>query len=254
MFLLLPLTQVFTAEVWTEDFEIGPFDEWYLRGYELIDNTAYQTDVAPTITNGMLQMPLINRFDWNASQALRNSTLAYGSWSFDLYVTPGLDHTPYCAFWPISNIALNLSGLALDDPYLNAYYVLFGEFNADGTPHIDFWEITSGVENRFRKYDFMTPFAGSYHVEITRALDGNWRIYFDDIFLFSVVDNTTTTSERITISNRFGDPAFDNITLMDSFTDTHTPTISTTTDGTSGFTLLFLCFSMIAFCMWRRKR
>ncbi|MFX1538799.1 MAG: hypothetical protein ACFFDI_31815 [Promethearchaeota archaeon] len=227
IFFVLPLVPVSSEAVWSEDFEVGPFDDWYLRGYEVINDTFYfYPDAAPTITNGLLQYPNHSRETSYGSMAITNSTQAYGAWSFDFYVTPGLNHTPFCGFHPVSNLVLNSSGLDIDDPYLYGYYVLLGEITPDGTPRIDFYEVNSGNDHRIYNYELETPFTGSYHVEVTRDLSGTWRIYFDDMFLYSVVDNTTTTSERVAISNRFGDPAFDNITLAETFTDTHAPSIT----------------------------
>jgi len=223
--LLCPLSRVSASVVWEEDFEVWPFDDWYLEKYEVIDNILYPSqEPPPYITNGMLQMPYGSRDEeWDAFGAIHNSTLAYGSWSFDLYVTPGLNHTPFCAFQPVTNRVLNSSGLAVDDPYYRGYYLLLGEVTPDGTPRVEFRRILSGTDSRIYEYRLATPFNGSHHFDITRDLNGRWRIYFDNQFLYSVVDNTITTSERVAITNVLGDPAFDNITVTDDHMTVDTP-------------------------------
>jgi hypothetical protein len=229
IFLMISFTCGSAADVWTEDFEDPPFDDWYLERYEVINGTAYPSqEPPPSITNGMLQMPYGSRDDeWDAFGAIRNSTLAYGSWSFDLYVTPGLNHTPFCGFHPVSNRVLNSSGLAISDPpYYRGYYLLLGEVTPDGTPRVEFRRLLSGTDSRIYDYRLATPFNGSHHVDITRDLSGTWRIYIDNQFLYSVVDNAITASERVVITNVLGDPAFDNITLAETFTDTHAPLIT----------------------------
>ena len=88
LFLLFPLMTVSAEVVWAEDFETPPFD-WYLAGYKQVSGDppiTYKHDsYIPVIENGLLQMPN-TQTSWYFSQALRNSTVAYGSWGFDFTI------------------------------------------------------------------------------------------------------------------------------------------------------------------------
>ncbi|MHA2226740.1 MAG: hypothetical protein ACXAC8_16125 [Candidatus Hodarchaeales archaeon] len=248
---VIPFTQQVSATViWEEDFEVGPFDEWYLQGYNYTD-VFEPIDYFPTIENGRLQMP--NSRDWsiNGSVALRNSTLAYGTWSFDWYITLGENHETFEDVWLLSNLALNQTGLAHDDPYLNAYILnMVSASPHPGDAFIVLSKITSGNLVELAEWDFDGPLEGSHHVEVTRdSTNGTFRVYFDNEFLFSKTDNSHTTSERFAIASWYGDGAFDNITLDNAIID-HT----TTTESGSGFDWIILLFSLSVILIFFPKR
>ncbi len=108
--------------VWSEDFETPPFD-WYLSGYEQVSGDpaiTYRDDnYIPVIENGLLQMPN-TQTSWYFSQALCNSTLAYGSWDFDFTIKPDEDqinHSSMFNVYFISNCTRDLH----DEPSFPEY-------------------------------------------------------------------------------------------------------------------------------------
>jgi hypothetical protein len=237
---VIPLTQRVSATfVWTEDFEDPPFDEWYLQGYE-DDGVFAPSDCLPTIENGMLQMP--NTQIWgNASVAMRNSTLAYGTWSFDWYVNIGTNHASHDVVWLISNMVFNQTGLSQDNPYLYGYAI---NMNTE-IGYIDLYKMTSGVAyNLGVGGDINPPIYGSHHIDVTRTSDGTFYIYFDSEFVYTFTDNSHTTSERFVIASWLGDSAFDNITVSDTVDITTTTTTTTITTSTHGFDWIILLFSL----------
>ncbi|MHA2425954.1 MAG: hypothetical protein ACXAEF_14280, partial [Candidatus Thorarchaeota archaeon] len=78
------------AQVWTEDFEVSTvneLDDWVLQGYELISGTFYQVDHGFTIVDGELLAEDVY-VPWSiylsqVRRAIHNSSVAYGTWSFD---------------------------------------------------------------------------------------------------------------------------------------------------------------------------
>ena len=92
---LLPLTQVTAEVVWEEDWENPPFDEWIYMAYSFDDVNGFQPDTTadPAVVDGVFKTnsPTASFGDF-LSGANHNSTVAYGTWSFDCVVEPGVEH------------------------------------------------------------------------------------------------------------------------------------------------------------------
>ncbi|MHA2295886.1 MAG: hypothetical protein ACXAEU_07170 [Candidatus Hodarchaeales archaeon] len=212
-----PISQVTATEIWSENF--NTLGEWELRGADWPFPLDWNPDFAPTIENGVLQMPN-TQTDLHVSQAIHSSTVAYGNWSFDWYVTPGAEHEAYDIVNFIVNNFINESGeqrmemtgylLALTSnekvgSNLNAHAVTLAE-----------WINISNLWMVLKEYQFPSALEGSYHIDITRDITGEFSIYFNKELVLQETDNTTTTSEHFVFGSWYGDTVYDNLTVSDT--------------------------------------
>ena len=248
--LSLPFTQVSAEVVWEEDFESGPFDDWSLQGYESILDVFYPSNLLPSITNGLLQMPNI-RTGANWSAALRNCTIAYGTWSFDWIVEVGSDHISWDLVFFISDMPFNQSGMDRLDRETNGYILglksgdigIYGDYNNSiflFNLHMASYDLIG------LPYSFSEPITGSHRVVVTRGLQGEFNVYFDSTLIITTTHTTTTTSERVVFSSWFGDSAFDNISVSSS--------VDPPAKQTPSFELEVLILALFTYGYYSRRR
>ncbi|UCG03783.1 MAG: hypothetical protein JSW11_07310 [Candidatus Heimdallarchaeota archaeon] len=261
---LLPLTQVTAKVVWKEDWENPPFDEWTLVGYSYDDVNGFQPNTTndPAVVDGVLKMNSPSDSFGNFwSSAYRNSTVAYGTWSFDWMVEPGEDHESYVnIFFLINDFPRNLTGVTIALPTPGYRLILqSGSKGPLGDNSINFFR--SGVGDPLQTKVFTSSITGSHHIDITRSLNGRFNVFFDATGssappIISITHNGTTTCEQFVVGSWIGDSAIDNITISDTIdvTPTGTTTSATTTDGTPSFELEVLVFSLVLFFIVSRKR
>ncbi|MHA2247187.1 MAG: hypothetical protein ACXADY_19735 [Candidatus Hodarchaeales archaeon] len=209
------------GEDWSATFE-SP-DEWKLQGFNYALDFDWDPYFAPKITNGVLKMP--NTQDkWYISQAIHPSTVAYGTWSFDWYVSAGTSHEAYEVIFFIVNdyFPTEQSGESTTD--MNGY-VLILTSNEEGVnlnaPYkravtLSECHSTSKIFNYLAFHQFPSALEGLYHIDITRDITGEFNIYFDKEHLFQVTDNTTTISEEFVFGSWYGDTTYDNLTVSNT--------------------------------------
>ncbi|UCE14500.1 MAG: hypothetical protein JSV04_04810, partial [Candidatus Heimdallarchaeota archaeon] len=59
-------------------------------------------------------------------------------------------------------------------------------------------------------HQFSSDITGSHHIDITRNLKGEFKVYFDSKQIITYTDNQTTTSEMCIFGSWTGDSSFDN--------------------------------------------
>jgi hypothetical protein len=272
--------------VWEEDFETPPFDEWTLQGHVEADvnpstRLAYPTTAVPEIIDGKLQMPVVTKEPGNlsVSSAIRNSTIAYGTWSFDWEInsSTGTEHEAWVNVWFITDMPINLTGVNLEEPFFDGYALML-QSASEGYSGVEpsciyLWKPTlSGGYTTLASYDIPgTKITGSHNIKITRnPLDGKFNVWFDSSHIITATHNSITTSERFFFRSHLGDSAFDNLTVSDSVdktvTETSEPsettttsesseTTDTTTTETSEYPHMFvLIVSISVIIILRRKR
>jgi hypothetical protein len=256
--LVFPLCQVSATIIWSEDFE-DRLDDWELQGYSY-DGTVFMPNdsVAPSIVNGRLQMPNTQVYnnEFTVSYIFRNSTVANGTWSFDWHVTPGDDHSSYDEiFFMTNNFPNNLTGFSVDQligKYSGYRLDLKSADRGDSTFKDRSITLAKYLPNFFsilKYHQFNTSITGFHHIDVTRNLQGEFKVYYDSSLIIQYTDNTITTSEKCVIISVIGDSAFDNITASD---DVLPPTTTTTT--TANFPSLFILFSVGVLIILRRKK
>jgi hypothetical protein len=280
---MFPLSRGNATLIWSEDFS-NPSD-WVLEGYHisLINEErtwVWNSTMIPDDSNSRLEsknvtyVSLFGSGSPTLSLGRRNSTVAYGTWSFDWYVTPGEENLASDTILFIMNdFPANASGFIVGeggDAYgyslrittielynqWNPRFLLVKESNtyAENIYHID-----ATMESHF----FTEPIEGSHHVDITRSNTGEFSVFFNNEFLFSAVDNTYTTSDEFVYGSWGGDSAIDNITVSNSVdltvpetsdTTTTTTTTTTATNGTPGFEFLVVLTAATSVLFYRKKR
>jgi hypothetical protein len=195
-----------SAVVWSDDFEDENIDDWEIIG---IDYTTIPGTLIPgnfSVSGGVLRNvgP-----EWD--YAIRNSSVAYGTWSFDVDIQrpEGLNRFPvgFMGDYNIENLQ-NATG--------NNYIISFRIFDDDPPGDIRLAKNIFGEE--------YTIFLDSYYVEIirgwkniivTREESGQFYVYLNGDLILDVVDTTHTTSECF-IFYGSANPAIDNITVSDT--------------------------------------
>ncbi|MHA2388090.1 MAG: hypothetical protein ACXACW_05135 [Candidatus Hodarchaeales archaeon] len=265
--LLLPLTQVSAGVVWEEDWETGPFDEWVFQGYFYNEVLKFQPNASsdPTAADGVFQTSSPSDvFGEYWSGAVRNSTIASGTWSFDWMNEAGVDHESYVnIFFLINNYPENLTDLPYEGDGNLTGYMLNLQSGTKGplTAHsINIGRITGGGVTLGTKA-YSTSITGSHHIDVTRTPEGQFNVYFDVTDsvatpIISVIDTTTTSFTQFAFGSWIGDSGIDNITVSNSIdiTPDTTTTTTTTAKNGSGFEVTVFVLSLSLFFIITRKR
>ena len=184
LLLLLQFSQASADIVWQEDFENPPFDDWTLGGYKVSGDLVYLTNQTPRIENGRLYTGNINYWP-NGTGAYHDSTVAYGTWSFDWIVPSELENQQNVGdhIFLISNLPIYLNGSEMTPPTLNGYVigmaVSFELIATNPGTFFTFGEINYGIYREMGEYTDPNPFTGVLHIDITRDNDGWFRVYLN---------------------------------------------------------------------------
>ena len=246
---------------WQESFENA--DDWTITDY-ITQSGVHITNPDPNegfkISDGILRAPNDSSF-LTFKQDYRSSTAAYGNWSFDWWTPNNVgtdfnrashDVIQFICNEPSSNY--NASGMTITD-YLydiSGYELGLSASNMIGqrmiwsAPRITIKKLPyKGDIITLKSYDFADEITGMHHIEITRDLDNEFKVYFDSELIITVTDADITTSEVLYLVSYAGDSGFDNVTVDGiTFTDETTPI----------FELLFVIPALIAIARIRRKR
>jgi hypothetical protein len=182
--------------VWQDDFNDGDYDLWTPEAgnFEVIGNALEATG---TIGWNFIRHP---------------STVAYGSWSFDVLAEPAPDNHSYV--YIIAGIGDNLPNYRLciwTDPYTTG-----GTVYATG-PGVSllYQSGAVGTTNSIAEWATDYSFVGTWHsINVTRNSDGLFTIRVDGTTRITVTNNALTTSTHF----RFGaqdNSAIDNIVVSD---------------------------------------
>jgi hypothetical protein len=273
--------------VWEEDFGNPPFDDWFLQNYSYKDNfnSLYlPNNYPPIIANGFLHMQTPSEM---IASAVHNSSVAYGTWSFDFHIANDQIREAVCAIMFIGNDYgggnLNLTGKTYSkiSSTMRSYVIYI-------TSGISIWSslhynsislfLWIGTEHQSIRtwrsigdYQLSSSINGSHNMTITRdSTQGEFHVYVDSEHLFNATNNEIITSEVFEFASFIGDISFDNLTICDSVgipcpptpttttttQDTTTQDTTTTTNETAriefGVLILVLVFSV--FYVHKRKR
>jgi hypothetical protein len=233
--------------VWEETFE--GYDDWEFFGAEGWYYFENATTFVPEFILGdgtLRASDILSIENLNTSQALHTSTVAYGTWSFDLtlpdpsiysftieFVYNSVDN--YYRFDKAANLPVYLSnktgyGLGFSNDE-NVFICYKGE---DGHETVE--------------TTFNTTLTGNHHFDITRSTDGLFIVYVDKDKgnpIIQYTNNDTTTSKKFGLTSLAG-LQIDNITVSDS--------VDPPPNGTDypHIFVLFVTFSVII--ILRKKR
>ncbi len=270
---LFPLTQVSAEVVWEEDWEHGPpFDEWIFQAYSYNEVDGFQPNAsaAPAVVDGVFKTNALSALFgyWGAqSGAYRNSSVAYGTWSFDWIIEPGVEHESYVNVFFITNkfheenITGNFAEIS-HYPNSSGYFLNLQSSPAGpfSTARIRFEQFGTG-RIVSQSYNFAGSISGTYHIDITRSPDGQFYVYLNYVNtstqpIISIKETIITTSETFGFGAWFGDSGIDNISIDNEVVITRTTTATTTTtaDGGPGFQFEVLVLSLALLFVTSRKR
>ncbi len=228
--------------VWEEDFENLPLNDWFLESYDT-GGLVYPfepIDCDPFIDNGSIHLhtpsEAVSPNDFLVT-AIHNSSVAYGSWSFDFFTPEGQDPQSVGGAMFIGNNYgcgnVNLTGIRYSQ--LRACfqsYVIYIGTGGWGRGNSITINMYNGGDYTFIG-DSGSPnlnITGFHHLNITRDLTGLFTVYLDSEEIFQETNNEITTSEIFEFVSFYGQISFDNLTVCDSVGPClPTPTTTTTT-------------------------
>ncbi len=193
-------------EAWSDDFDDGNIDGWGVQGF----SPTYPpwTKIPGNITADDKTMRAYGPY-WN--EAWRTSNVAYGSWAFDVHCVDTPEERCYIAF--VSG------GPPLNPTNLSSYPFEYGIIPVTGL--YDRWStgfllyrrpVVSPYLVSLGFYD-LEEVSGWYHIYITRDLDGNFAVYFNDTLGITAKHADYTTSDLFTFTAEAG-IALDNIVVQ----------------------------------------
>ena len=210
--------------IWSENFDGGDISNWnffeinWTLPLGVVNLTANPYDLF-NVSEGVLRAigP-----EWNT--AAINSTIAYGTWTFDLDMQRAAEY---------DHFAVELIGEKFNETWLPSDHTVDGYRLSILIPDED----PDGVV-RFVKGERDKPsvFLGTYSMSvirgwhnfiITRELTGQFHVYMDGIHIIEALDNTTIRYEQFCFFT-MANPAIDNITISDTIDfDKAPPTLYT---------------------------
>jgi hypothetical protein len=177
--------------IWSDDFYDGNYDGWKVTHgeWEISNETLQPLDVT----------------DLNYCVITHPSTVAYGTWSFDLKLTPYKNF--YFAF-------INSNGTFATYGYFYELQI----FPQSTSSQFRFRKVTGDyettLENLFDHFAY-TKSDDWNHIDITRDQNGKFSMFLDKELLFEVTDDNITTSEAFIITSHPHGGYIDNIEVSD---------------------------------------
>jgi hypothetical protein len=227
---LIPINRGSAAIIWSEEFE--DLNDWDLYEWEDFDaqtsKATNPTDPKFTIVDGALTNP--NDQLLVARNAIHDSSVAYGTWSFDWYISPEPEHDSALILWFIhTDLKYNYNMTGVSGPqyarHLMSYGLAFISSSKvlESAPEAKDLYAAPGItlmkyENDFevlKKTKFKSPISGMHKIVITRNLKGEFKVYINLQLSLQGTDNSTSTSEKFCLWPVIGDALIDNITVKD---------------------------------------
>ena len=166
------------ATVWSDDFDDGDYDGWVVaEGKFTAEEDTLKAEAE------------------DANSAFRPSTVATGTWSFDIYVTNYGGGVVYFMWLPGGE------GYFLNIPTIGKIelYIGLGE-----------------TYTRFTDYRFKSTILGWQHFDITRDPDGRICVYHNGSLAIDTVEDSYTASHYFGYQSRHPGKAIDNIVVSNT--------------------------------------
>ena len=165
------------ATVWSDDFDDGDYDGWVVEGKFTAEENTLKAD-----------SEVIN-------VALCPSTVATGTWSFDVYVTNYGGGTVYF-MWSIAQ-----QGYALNIQTIGDIALYIG---------------TGQTSTEFTDYRFKSGILGWQHFDITRDSGGRICVYHNGSLIMDTVEDSFAVSQYFGYQSNHPGKALDNIVVSDT--------------------------------------
>ena len=204
--------------IWSEDFDDGNISEWNIYGINATGPLPDELCIGNfSLDGGILRA---TGEEWNI--ASHNSTIAYGTWSFDMDVQIPEDETHYI----VAFIQYQFSQRDLDEGRLSPGYALGFYFNIGGNQEIRLIRGSHDLTPKalFLDYYYNQDITGWKHFIITRDPLGQIYVYMNETLILEGKNTDYTTSERFSLSTH-ANPAIDNIIVNDTITYDKAPPV-----------------------------
>jgi hypothetical protein len=250
---LFSINIVQAAPVWGENFEDLPLDGWDFFNYEMVSGIHEPLyDPGFSVVDGVLRAPNHN-VGSNKTSVKRNSTIAYGTWSFDWLASPIASPIAYDGLELILNEPehnFNSTGEHISTSSFTGYAILID--NMARLIALIMLHEQNGVFSPtiMDQYSFETYLEGTHHIDATRDSEGQFYIYFDKILVLQATENSITTSQVFGMTSWRGDSGIDNIRISDTVDYPPPPGIPATTGGY----IMWMVIPTIIILMFLRKK
>ncbi|MHA2253865.1 MAG: hypothetical protein ACXAD7_26165 [Candidatus Kariarchaeaceae archaeon] len=215
------------AQVVAEDFEDDNLDDWEMSAYYWDANIVWwqKTTHELQIVDGALTAPPSSTFN-NTEFAFHDTSIEYGTWSFDWILTD--DGVAYDAFVFVmhDNVTFyNYSGFLEADLRFEGYAILMDFRSVDQEPKLRLLEYL-GADASSLAVTQVEELLGddireeeTLHFDITRNEDGVIKVYIDKERIISFTDSSTPKAEKLGWASWKGSTAIDNIVVDDEVID-----------------------------------
>jgi len=184
------------ATVWSDDFDGKQLDGWTLQGNFSADEGTLKALECPARAGGM-------------NLASHPSPIAYGTWSFDAYISSAL--TPRTVVMFIGDFPLDLAPPAGYEIHVYMLEIL----DLDKTV-LNLVKLTGQGDHQtptyLASYRATRDLSGWLHIDITRETDGRFRVHLNRKLVMEAVDTFITTSQNFIFFAPSG-KALDNIVV-----------------------------------------
>ncbi len=206
--------------VWSDDFNDGNHDSWSVTGINMTTIPAVLVDGNYSVDNGLLRATGEGS-GWIWNLASHASTVATGTWSFDIDVPPvepGLSH--FYVFFMSADT--NIEEGIPDGYAFKVQMTLYNEFRG-----FQLERNSDGINEEITQYLTDQDVLGGYHIDITRDSTGHFNVWINGTHRMAVQDQSISASTYFRFSTPAG-AAIDNVEVYDSI-EFDPPTTTTTT-------------------------
>jgi hypothetical protein len=204
--------------VWSDNFNDGNYEGWTVSGAlnpfsvaEILENGSFSAASKVLQAGGS---PTVDPSLW--SWASHPSTVATGTWSFDLYMTSAITSMDVGVILildkPTYTVPLDWHGYTLELAHTGVLYL----WRWNGGSSTNFSEIGSGT--------FPYKEGSWIHIDVTRNADGRFCVYTNGTLRIDAVDKRYFTSSYFLFESRPG-PAIDNIVVSNTVDIQPPPTV-----------------------------
>lgn len=250
-----PIQSAETMDSWTDDFNDGDMEGWRIEGFyadiNLPSNQWPEHGGEASVVDGALTLSG-NLQQRNSTLAIHESHVAYGTWSFDMYVNSIYGSSNHSHVYFIDNRQANethkfdnefccydilASSQPWDDApdYAKKYYDKSPAFFLSvrpGTNILGYWA-TDNID-------------GWNHIDVTRDTDGNFTVYINGTLRIEAKNTYYTESNSFWYTGEIGSySALDNIVVSETVSEI-------STKSNSSFILQFGLLSILTLIILRK--
>jgi len=210
---------------WEDDFSDPNLPGWTIFAWESTESLV-KIEGNFSAADGTLKV-----LDDDLNYAWHNSTVNVGTWSFDMFVPDIGAVTAVMYVYIMSNGSRPIPNYPSDFIAVGAW-----RQSSVGNLHFIVWTM-NGLDHIIHSHIYKDPMQGWHHIDISRASDGYFEVYFNGTFEdnFFYNDVTISTYLEFYCYNAAG-AAIDNLVVNDTVIDPNRPTTTTTTTTTSSTT------------------